>query len=108
MNKGGYVYIMSNHTRSTLYIGVTSSIERRVLEHKAGVGSAFTTKYTLTNLLYAERLPTIEAAIQREKQLKNWHRDWKFNLIRQDNPALNDLAEKWYTPENMEEVRNNR
>ena len=82
--KKGYVYILGNHNRTTLYIGVTSNIERRILEHKAGVGSVFTSKYQLTDLLYVEHVPTIEAAIQREKQLKNWHRNWKMNLIKQD------------------------
>ena len=105
MSKGGYVYIMSNHLRTTLYIGVTSNIERRILEHKAGVGSGFTAKYNLTNLLYVERIPTIEAAILREKQLKNWHRDWKLNLIKQDNPSQSDLAEQWYTQEDIDAVK---
>lgn len=68
MSKGGYVYIMSNYNRTTLYIGVTSNIERRVLEHKAGSGSGFTSKYKLTDLLYTESVPGIEEAIAREKQ----------------------------------------
>ena len=107
MAKGGYVYIMSNVNRTTLYIGVTSNIERRVLEHKAGIGSEFTSKYNLYDLLLAERLPDIESAIRREKQLKNWHRDWKFNLIKQENPEFNDLAKDWFSEKDIQEVRVN-
>lgn len=105
MTKGGYVYIMSNVNRTTFYIGVTSNIERRVSEHKAGVGSEFTSKYNLHDLLLAGRLPDIEAAIQHEKQLKNWHRDWKLNLIRQENPELSDLAKDWFSKQDIQDIK---
>ena len=71
-----HVYIVTNKNRTTFYIGVTNDIRRRILEHKAGVGSAFTSKYNLTDLLYCEEFDEIKIAIAREKQLKNWHRDW--------------------------------
>jgi putative endonuclease len=105
MRKGGCVYIMSNYERTTLYIGVTNNLERRVLEHKAGRGSEFTHRYALTHLLYFEEFPDITAAIRREKQLKNWHRDWKLNLIREQNPTFADLAREWYTPNDVAQAR---
>ncbi len=90
--KTGYVYIMSNKNRTTLYIGVTNDLERRVAEHKEGSGSKFTYKYKLYDLVYYEVIYDIEQAIKREKQLKNWHRDWKLNLIKSLNPEMKDLS----------------
>jgi putative endonuclease len=90
-----YVYIMSNKTRSTLYIGVTNHLERRVREHRNGIGSDFTKKYRLIELVYFESISSISLAIQREKQLKRWHREWKMNLIKELNPELIDLAKDW-------------
>ncbi len=86
-----YVYIMTNTYRTTLYIGVTSNLEKRVLEHINGIGSKFTAKYNLKDLIYFEEFIDINQAIAREKQLKNWHRDWKLNLVRQINPKLETL-----------------
>jgi putative endonuclease len=83
---------MSNKNRTTLYIGVTSNLTARVLEHRSGEGSKFTSKYNCFDLIYFEYHPSIVAAIAREKQLKNWHRDWKMNLIKSENPELLDLS----------------
>jgi putative endonuclease len=94
--KFGYVYIMSNYSRTVLYIGVTNNLEKRVYEHKSGIGSEFTSRYKCHYLLWFERMQGIEQAIKREKQLKNWRREWKFNLIKETNPELLDLAEEWY------------
>lgn len=69
--KQGVTYIMSNINHTTLYVGVTSDIERRVFEHKTGIGSAFTTKYKCSDLLYFETFGDITHAIARESQLKN-------------------------------------
>jgi putative endonuclease len=91
-----YVYIMSNKWLTTLYIGVTNNIERRVLEHKLGEGSKFTEKYKLDRLIYFEYGESIMDAIVREKQLKSWRREWKWDLIKQMNPELRDLSEGWY------------
>jgi putative endonuclease len=93
--KNGYVYIMSNKNRTTLYIGVTNDLKRRVREHKYSKGSEFTSMYNLTALLYAEQISGMMNAINREKQLKRWHSEWKWNLIKQTNPELKDLAEDW-------------
>lgn len=95
MFKTGFVYIMSNKNRTTFYIGITNNLERRVAEHKAGAGSTFTSKYKLFDLIYFEMIPDIEQAIAREKQLKRWHRAWKINLIKSENPEMKDLAADW-------------
>ena len=76
-----------------LYIGVTSNLYMRIVEHKSGKGSIFTEKYSIKDLLYFEEFTSIEQAIAREKQLKNWHKEWKWNLIKQVNPELKDLFE---------------
>ncbi len=88
----GYVYFLTNFQRTALYIGVTSDLARRIWDHKQGKGSSFTRKYRLTILVYSEEFDTIPDAITREKQLKNWHRDWKWNLVKKHNPKLED----WY------------
>jgi len=94
--KEGFVYIMSNKSRTTIYIGVTNDLERRVLEHRNSEGSIFTSKYKLTDLIYFEQIPGMENAIEREKQLKNWHKEWKWNMIKESNPDLKDLAKDWF------------
>lgn len=94
MTKGGSVYIMTNPNRTTFYIGVTSNLIARVIEHKSGQGSKFTSKYKCKDLVYYVGFNSIEEAIDREKQLKNWHREWKINLIKGFNPTLNDLSEE--------------
>lgn len=83
--KSGFVYILSNKNRTVLYVGVTNNIERRVKEHKAGIGCAFTSRYMLYDLLYFERVEGFGKAIDREKQLKSWKREWKWDLIKKDN-----------------------
>ena len=101
--KEGYIYILSSKNRTVFYIGVTNNLQRRVLEHKAGLGSAFTKRYNLKFLMYYEEFKTIEDAIVREKQLKNWHRSWKINLIKETNPELDDLGADWYSEEEIRE-----
>jgi putative endonuclease len=98
---------MSNKNRTTLYIGVTNNLERRVLEHKASTGGKFTSRYNLLDLLYWEEINGMQIAINREKQLKNWHSDWKWNLIKEENPEFKDLAKDWYTIKEIEEYRQN-
>lgn len=90
-----FVYIMSNEYRTVLYIGVTNDLERRVWEHKNNKGSDFTSKYRAHYLVYYEPISDMNTAIKREKQLKNWHKDWKLNLIKELNPAMKDLASDW-------------
>ena len=91
--RGGWVYIMADRYRGTLYIGVTSDLGARVWAHKEGRGSKFCTRYGLTRLVHAEQVPTIGEAIAREKAMKKWNRAWKIELIEQANPDWDDLFE---------------
>jgi len=91
--KGGWVYIMTNKPRGTLYVGVTSNLARRAWEHREGLVDGFTKQYGLKLLVYAEQHDTIEEAIQREKLIKHWSRAWKVDLIRKANPGWSDLYE---------------
>ena len=91
--KNSYIYIVTNKQKGTLYIGVTSNLIKRVYEHKNSFIDSFTSKYRLEKLVYYEIFDDIENAILREKQLKNWHREWKLNLIEKFNPNWDDLYE---------------
>ena len=95
MNKTCAVYIMTNYSETTLYIGVTSNLEKRIWEHKNKVIKGFTNKYNVNKLVYFELTDSIESAIKREKQLKRWHREWKLNLIKENNPDFKDLSLDW-------------
>ena len=90
MEKGGWVYIMANRYRGTIYVGVTADLVARVMQHRAGERSDFCAKYELECVVWAERLDTIEDAIAFEKRLKRWRREWKFELIEKANPDWDD------------------
>lgn len=94
MAEKAYVYFMTNKTNSVLYIGVTSDLHKIVMQHKNHVYEGFTDKYNCTKLVYFEECNDINAAIAREKQLKNWHREWKNNLVEEKNKDWNDLTEE--------------
>lgn len=96
---------MGNKNRTTTYIGVTNNLGRRVLEHKSGLGTTFSQKYNLHDLIYFESIYGMGNAIIREKQLKNWHKEWKWNLIKEDNPDLEDLAKDWFTEQEIQEFK---
>ena len=85
---------MTNRPRGVLYIGVTSELPARVMQHRDGKGSTFCRRYNLTRLVHAERHERIEDAIAREKALKAWKREWKIELIEQGNPRWLDLWEQ--------------
>jgi putative endonuclease len=93
MQKGGWVYIMSNRRNGTLYVGVTSGLSRRVWEHRKGLIDGFTKRYGLRRLVYYEWHDDIRLAIQREKTMKHWPRAWKVRLIHGVNPEWDDLYE---------------
>ncbi len=86
-----YIYIMTNKTNSTLYIGVTSGLIKRVYEHKNALVDGFTKRYNLKKLVFYEIYDDINSAITREKQLKAWKREWKVELIESQNRDWNDL-----------------
>ncbi|MGZ9898579.1 GIY-YIG nuclease family protein [Shewanella gaetbuli] len=91
MEQQSYVYILSNKPKGTLYIGVTSSLIKRVYQHKTKMSDGFTSKYNIKNLVYFEMYDDIYDAITREKLLKGWRRDWKLKLIEKKNPNWLDL-----------------
>jgi putative endonuclease len=99
MKKGGCIYIMTNATNTTLYVGVTSNLLKRVVEHKEGkYPNSFTSRYKLYNLVYFEALHSIKEAIAREKQIKGGSRADKISLIELLNPEWKDLFDdvsKW-------------
>jgi len=86
-----WVYIMSNRKDGVLYIGVTSDLSRRIVQHREGKGSAFCRRYGLTRLVYAEEHDSIGDAIAREKAMKAWKRAWKIELVEGVNPGWDDL-----------------
>src|SRR5260370_7617522 len=90
---GGYVYIMGSAPNGILYVGVTSDLVQRVYAHRNGLIAGFTKKYSVKRLVYFEHEhhETIQAAIQREHNVKHWSRKWKGRLILADNPEWNDL-----------------
>jgi len=91
MEKRGYVYIMASRRNGTLYIGVTSDLPGRVWQHKEGVIDGFSKKYGCKILVWYAVFDDIEAAIVREKQMKEWKRAWKLRVIEELNPDWDDL-----------------
>ncbi len=106
MRNQNAVYIMTNFNNSVLYIGVTNNLLRRVVEHKRKINKGFSSKYNLKKLVYFEITSSIEDAINREKQLKNWKRKWKMDLIRKSNPEFKDLSSDIGLPEDISNLRN--
>ena len=88
-----YVYILASRKNGTLYIGVTRDLVRRVHEHREGLADGFTNRYDVKTLVYFELHDRADRAIQREKTLKHWKRDWKIALIERENPHWIDLYE---------------
>lgn len=87
---------MSNPDKTVLYVGVTNDIRRRVLEHKNRGGGVFTREYNCVLLVHYEEYPNIKTAIAREKNIKNWKRKWKEELVDRTNPKRKDLSIDWY------------
>jgi putative endonuclease len=96
VTKAFWVYILASRNR-TLYVGVTNSLQRRVLKHKEKRLPGFTQKYNVTQLVYFQQFPDIRCAIRREKQIKGWLRAKKIELIESDNPGWEDLALKLFS-----------
>ena len=91
MHQEYYVYIMASRKNGTLYIGCASDLVKRVYEHKSKLIPGFTSKYNVTQLVYFEKYVDRVSAFHRETQLKRWKRDWKLELIENDNPRWDDL-----------------
>jgi putative endonuclease len=86
-----YVYILASKKNGVLYTGVTNNLVKRVFEHKENLVEGFTKKYFVHKLVYFESTNSVESVIIREKQIKDWHRQWKIDLIEEKNPEWKDL-----------------
>ena len=86
-----YVYILASQAYETLYVGMTSDLVQRIWGHKCKAVPGFTARYGVDQLAWFETHAIAEAAIRREKQIKEWKRDWKINLIERENPRWDDL-----------------
>jgi putative endonuclease len=91
MDKYFYVYILASKRNGTLYTGVTSDLIKRVWEHKEKLVAGFTKRYHVNRLVYFEQFMDPEAAVNREKRIKKYPRQWKLNLIEEENPEWKDL-----------------
>jgi putative endonuclease len=87
-----FVYILASSRHGTLYIGITNDLDRRLIEHRTGVNSGFASRYGVNRLVHVETFSDVRLAIQHEKTLKKWPRQWKINLIERANPDWSDLA----------------
>ena len=92
MELQGVIYILANKYNNVLYTGVTRNLQRRLAEHKLHINSGFSAKYNTEKLVYYEWYDRLDVAIQREKQLKKWRREWKDKLINDFNPEWKDLS----------------
>ena len=86
------VYLLASRRNGTLYVGVTSDLIKRMAEHRDGLIEGFTKDYGVNRLVWFEQHATMDAAILREKRIKKWKREWKINLIREQNADWRDLA----------------
>ncbi len=95
MERGGCIYFMTNEHNNVLYVGVTSDLKARVYQHLNKVyPNSFTAKYNCNKLVYYEYYTSIEEAIAREKNIKNWKREWKDELINKTNPNWKDISKE--------------
>lgn len=105
MNEKYYVYLITNKYRGTIYTGLTSNLENRIKSHREGLIKGFAYKYNLNKLVYFETLDTNDEAINRERHIKHWRRQWKIDLIEKVNPKWEDLSEEWRDPRESEDGR---
>ena len=97
------MYVMTNKHDTTLYVGVTSNLMKRVLQHKKGVfPGSFTDQFLCHKLVWFEQYATIVEAIAMEKRIKHWRRAWKEELIEKSNPKWKDLSDGWYDARDLE------
>lgn len=87
-----YVYILASRRYGTLYIGVTNNVRTRLEQHRAGRGSKFVRQYEVFRLVHVEEFGSPQEAISREKQLKEWRRDWRIRLIEEANTDWSDVS----------------
>ena len=104
MERDPAVYIMASGFHGTIYTGVTSNLLQRIHQHRAGTFGGFTAEHGCNRLVWFETGGSMEGAIAREKQLKNWRREWKVALIEEGNPTWRDLAEDFGVPSLVKKV----
>ncbi len=92
MARRGYVYILTSQKNGTLYIGVTSDLAARLLQHQSGTGAEFTARYGVMRLVWFDEYELITQAITTEKTMKKWPRQWKINAIEARNPHWHDIS----------------
>lgn len=92
LNNSAYIYILTNPSKTSLYIGITPHLKKRITDRKNGIGSIFAKRYNINQLVYIEEFELMTQAIRREKELKKWKRILKEELISTVNPAWRDLA----------------
>jgi len=92
--KSYFVYILASRRNGTLYIGMTGNVLKRANQHKNNLVKSFAAKYDVYKLVYYERYHNVNDAINREKQLKKWNRQWKMELIEKENPEWRDLFDE--------------
>jgi len=88
-----YVYLLTNWNNKVIYVGITNDLERRIYEHKKKFVKGFAEKYNVNKLVYYEQTPDINAALNREKEIKKWRREKKNRLVVNTNPLWRDLSE---------------
>src|SRR5690242_6379507 len=106
MHREPCVYLLARASHSTLYTGVTSNLLQRMHQHRTGMFGGFTKKWSIRRLVWFEIHDTMDAAIRREKAIKRWPRQWKYQLITGENPTWRDLAEDFgFEPLSLREDR---
>ncbi|MCR9072285.1 MAG: GIY-YIG nuclease family protein [Alphaproteobacteria bacterium] len=91
-----FVYILASRPYGKLYVGRTSDLRRRVWQHRTEILPGDTARHAIATLVYFEAYEDLAPAWHRERSLKRWRREWKFNLIERDNPHWRDLAAEWF------------
>jgi putative endonuclease len=100
-----FVYILASKKNGTLYVGVTNNLLKRVYQHKNKLVEGFTKKYNVDKLVYFEETTDIGSAIEREKTLKRWKRNWKLNLIKEMNPDWRDLFFEYVSEKDFADMK---
>ena len=100
-----WVYILTNKYDNVFYVGVTSNLNQRVVEHKMMLHDGFTKKYMVDKLVYFEHFTDIEFAIKREKRLKKWNKEWKRRIIKKENPLFRDLLYDFMSEDEIKDMR---
>ncbi|OGZ02132.1 MAG: excinuclease ABC subunit C [Candidatus Liptonbacteria bacterium RIFCSPLOWO2_01_FULL_53_13] len=95
MAKTYYIYILASKRNGTLYVGVTSELQKRIYQHKNNLFEGFTERYGVHRLVHYEQTSDVQSAMEREKQIKKWNRAWKIRLIEEENHEWNDLSRDW-------------